>query len=733
MGLYSSLRDLGSLWVETKKTKLELQGKPNTKVDSGGTRGDYSFDGQEIDRGELRDIKNIRESGGVVATLVDGKALMQFGPGADFEAEEDDAAEWLHEQFNDLDNLLIDIGKDATWFPFALGEIVETAGGGFSHVELVEPWTMAPKKNDVGEIIAWEQEIQGTRETNVFEPDELASFVLNKKCGRDKIGISEVARAEDEITAFKENQKVVNDALEYLVPHNHWKVGAEGQAMIDDNELRRVRNMVQDMDGDTQFITGPDIEHSEISLPKFDVKEITENDIRQLCVALGVPIELASVISEGLGSGEQSSARQVFFDLEKRAKQRALGGQFVEQIARILLRDYSPYDPEQKLDCVFRDSKTLSEKKEIVDAIGEDLKVNERRRAFDYAELDDESKGESFDSPGEESSQDDPMGGIFGEAIDSALEERDLSKMRALQEDFDATLFELIATEEQEEFETGARLGIGVEFPNSGVYVDWNIDAWPEEERLDGPHVSDYATIDDAKKVAQGEVRELSANDLGSGTGNSNLAESDLAGIPEWDEHFLEIHKNVFAEDTGKQLFGQNADYEVPEFVKERLKDAIRGGAVFSSFENIPSSDLMQLREYLTESLEDGNWNIDGIADQIMQLDESVSRENAEVIARTETASVVNTAREEGYEERGNEDDLFYWTGVLDGRQTEACEWLINRTNPNQGGNPVPMDELKELIEEAPEHDPDMQDNLARPENFVVHPNERKTFVRYVE
>lgn len=632
MGLWSTTKTLASLWAENKKTQLQLQGTPNTKVDSGGNRGQYSFDGQEVDRSELEEIKEIRESGGVIATLVDGKALMQFGPGADFEAENDEASEWLHEQFNDLDNLLIDIGTDATWFPFALGEIVETAGGGFSHVELVEPWTVQPKTNEVGEIIAWEQEISGTNETNVFEPDELASFVLNKKSGRDKIGISEVKRAEDEIKAYKENQKTVNDALEYLVPHNHWKVGAEGQAMIDDNELRRVRNMVQNMEGDTQFITGPDIEHSEISLPTFDVKEITENDIRQLCVALGVPIELASVISEGLGSGEQSSARQVFFDLEKRAKQRALGGQFVEQVARVLLRDYSPYDSEQKLDLVFRDSKTLGEKKEIVDAIGEDLTVNERRRAFDYAELDDDEKGESFDSPGEES-QDEPMGGLFN---------------------------------------------------------------------------------------------------TGDGSGNLSLAASDLESLPDWDEHFLELFDRVWTADSNKNLL-EFSPSQVPDFVKERLREAIWGGSVFSDIESIPDSERMQMRNFLVEELEDDRWSIDGIADRLQDLDAGLSQDRAELIARTEVASTVNTAREEGYQERGNEDDLFYWTGALDNRTTDACEWLIRQTNPNHGGNPVPMDKLKELIEEAPEHDPDMQDNLARPENFVVHPAERKTFVRYVE
>jgi hypothetical protein len=82
------------------------------------------------------------------------------------------------------------------------------------------------------------------------------------------------------------------------------------------------------------------------------------------------------------------------------------------------------------------------------------------------------------------------------------------------------------------------------------------------------------------------------------------------------------------------------------------------------------------------------------------------------------------------------EEDKFYWVGQTkaeDNRTTEACDWLIKKTNPNHGGNPVPLDELKELIKEAPTHDSEMQNNLARPDNFVVHPNERKTFVRHVE
>jgi len=84
------------------------------------------------------------------------------------------------------------------------------------------------------------------------------------------------------------------------------------------------------------------------------------------------------------------------------------------------------------------------------------------------------------------------------------------------------------------------------------------------------------------------------------------------------------------------------------------------------------------------------------------------------------------------YEERGEADAKFYWSGATPGddRQTEACEWLIEQTNPNYGGDPVLMDELRDMVAEAPEHDDDMPDNMARPDSWTVHINERSTFVK---
>ena len=154
---------------------------------------------------------------------------------------------------------------------------------------------------------------------------------------------------------------------------------------------------------------------------------------------------------------------------------------------------------------------------------------------------------------------------------------------------------------------------------------------------------------------------------------------------------------------------------------------------MFSDFDTLPSGERNQLREFMLETLTSDGWTIDGLADQLQQLPGLDDRNKAETIARTETASVLNTAREEGYEEQGLGDSLFYWSGNTkdqDDRTTDACDWLIKKTNPFRGGTPVKLDKLKELIAEAPSHDPNMNDNLARPDDFVVHPSERKTFVR---
>jgi len=210
------------------------------------------------------------------------------------------------------------------------------------------------------------------------------------------------------------------------------------------------------------------------------------------------------------------------------------------------------------------------------------------------------------------------------------------------------------------------------------------------------------------------------------------VTDDDLAGAPDFDRPLLEMYRGVTdPEAATDRTLVSFAESSTPEFVLERIQEAIRDGAMFTDFDGIPSDRLFDLREQMAESLTvDDGFTMDSIADSLLEFSDALDRDDAERIARTESSAILNRAREIGYEEQGAGDRTFYWTGAEPGdeRQTEACEWLIRETNPFHGGDPVPMDELRDLVAEAPEHDDDMRDNLARPDSWVVHPNERSTF-----
>lgn len=74
---------------------------------------------------------------------------------------------------------------------------------------------------------------------------------------------------------------------------------------------------------------------------------------------------------------------------------------------------------------------------------------------------------------------------------------------------FGVDVYQIVQTEDEGPAERGEVLGVAVDMPNAGVYVDWNIAAWPEDEQLSDAHVSDYATIEDLAQVTQGELQPV--------------------------------------------------------------------------------------------------------------------------------------------------------------------------------------------------------------------------------
>jgi hypothetical protein len=152
---------------------------------------------------------------------------------------------------------------------------------------------------------------------------------------------------------------------------------------------------------------------------------------------------------------------------------------------------------------------------------------------------------------------------------------------------------------------------------------------------------------------------------------------------------------------------------------------------VFQAIESIPEQAQQKLEGLLEENLtQDQGWSLNSIVEDMQDAFPGVDKEDLEVVARTETSSVLNEARERGYESfEDSADDRFYWQGPSDARTTEACEELKERTNPQHGGDPVPMNELVRLEEDVhQEHFP----HLSAFRKHTIHPNERHTFVRQV-
>lgn len=343
--------------------------EPETFVEGGGNTDDSFHERFNRTRENLDEFESIYERGGPVAQLIDTRALMAFGTGVEFVSDDDrdivgavngeqlSVTEWLDDAFDNLDDLLVQIGKDAYIYGDALGEIVENESGEFDRVELVNPKTMSPEWNDHGTIQTWEQEIKSTRgqwKTRTFDPDAIAHLKLHR-VGRRPIGISLIEQNYDEIQRFASNQEAVQNALQlHGFPKYHIKVGKPDSAqVVNDPALRRVRKRFRNFDEKTNWVTGRDIDIGQIDTGETHIEGITEHDLMVLAAGFGVPEEMA-----GLGRGSTEATAKVrlqSFERMARSEQRILADQFIEQVVRPVIARYSPFPRDIDLGVEFGD------------------------------------------------------------------------------------------------------------------------------------------------------------------------------------------------------------------------------------------------------------------------------------------------------------------------------------------------------------------------------------------
>jgi hypothetical protein len=773
---------------------------PATNVDSSGGGHGYSFAGQELTYEDLRDIKDMRDSGGQVAQLMDYKALLNFGEGGEIHVEDDDEteqvidgdpmtlSEWLTtEAFPKLDLLILDLGGDALWYPYAVGEIQETVTGDFKRALPAEPWTLIPQTNGQGEVVAWNQRTKnpsGGYTEQTLPADDLWHIVVNKASARDETGISEVLRNKDEIQAFKQNEQAINQAIElHGFPQRHIKVGKEDGAPVRDDDLRRVRTIFdpRTTDANTAYFTGQDVDVETLEAHQFDYEAIHEMDMRNLTTALGLPLEAGNVGSDGLGSGKPAELRFALLKLAIKANQRSFSVQFVERVMRPAIRDHSPFDHTAEITLSINDPlEDIGDMADVIQQVGGYMTNEQVADKLDIAAPEDDDVAESYRSPAdiekaeEEGSSDDPFGGMFNSDSDRHLQDI---------EDIDTGDYPDAAVENAQ-MALDAREDTGN--PNDcGTQVGWE----RANQLVNGEDLSEdtiermasFARHEDNKEQGEDgradcgwlmwkawggdegiawaerkseqidQARENSALS-GRDTGNSHrclggVTDSELQHAPEWDEPLLEMYQGVTDPDSATdRALVSFASSGTPEFVLDRIREAIMSGSIFSDIDGVSGDEIMDFRQEFADSLAQDNFTLDDVTETVMQFT-GEDRDSAEVAARTELGNTLKAAREDGYQERDEaQDSTFYWTGANPGddRQTDACGYLIagsgghlensgafseldhpEGTNPFEGGTPIPMDELKELVAAAARADPEI---TTDPRTWTPHIQCRSTF-----
>jgi len=208
------------------------------------------------------------------------------------------------------------------------------------------------------------------------------------------------------------------------------------------------------------------------------------------------------------------------------------------------------------------------------------------------------------------------------------------------------------------------------------------------------------------------------------------------------DKALLDAHKK--AVQWGAGVDQERVDFEkspgiwtnsdqVPEYVREAVKRLIEEeDIVYSSYEKLPQGAQQDIADILEEQMtQPQGWSLESLIDALTDRFD-VSTTYAANVMRNESAAILNTAREEAYEEREDSDEYVYdWIGPLDHRTTDTCRAIENEIDSRGGA--VPMDTLKDILREKAREHSDAEGTPGRVDDWQPHYQCRRTFVRRVQ
>lgn len=177
---------------------------------------------------------------------------------------------------------------------------------------------------------------------------------------------------------------------------------------------------------------------------------------------------------------------------------------------------------------------------------------------------------------------------------------------------------------------------------------------------------------------------------------------------------------------------------QVPEFVLDTLRDQIRSGDVVwqGGYDRLPPSAEVSVEQVLEERMtQPQGFSLQSLLKHLKEALGDVEVDDGYLvnILRNETSALLNTAREEAYEEseRADEEFEYDWVGPTDWRTTDTCLSIEERIE-DRGGS-VPMEDLKQILyEEAVAH-ADAEGTPERVDDWQPHYQCRRTFTRRVK
>ena len=211
------------------------------------------------------------------------------------------------------------------------------------------------------------------------------------------------------------------------------------------------------------------------------------------------------------------------------------------------------------------------------------------------------------------------------------------------------------------------------------------------------------------------------------------------------DDALLEAHENVvqwkadeYEPDLTKAPRVWGSSEQVPDFVLDTLRDKIRSGQVIwqGDYERLPPSAEVTVEQVLEERMtQPQGFSLQSLLSHLQEALGDTEVEDGYLlnILRNETSALLNTAREEAYEESEEADEEFVydWVGPTDHRTTDTCLAIEERIEGEGGA--VTMPRLKEiLLEEATAH-ADEEGTPERVDDWMPHWQCRRTFVRRVQ